>query len=439
MEHSNSSDFHKNAVFFIETEKVHPNPFQPRREFDQARLQDLAESIKMYGVLQPLVVTRKEVLKEDGGLTTEYELIAGERRLRASKLAGLREVPALIRAKEDDDKTKLELAIIENLQREDLNPIDRAVAFEQLASKFKFKHAEIAKKVGKSREYVSNSIRILALPEEVKQALSEKKISEGHARPLLMLSDRPEEQNVLFKEIVLRRMTVRDAEKISRKIAFDKVRKKERMFDPEMVEWEEGASKSLGARVTIEPKDIGGRIRIDYFNDEELKKIMTALNEGRKEEDKISEDELFSNIINSRGEIGGEYEKKEEVKSDGTLDQPNNNIPQTNESTFETNDENNEISNTENNNVNPSIDMQSIDEQNPIGTDQTEHISDPQEVAENIADKSSNDPLVDNPEIWQEQSPDENVNVENKSEVLDTPNYSGDDEDDDYSVSNFNI
>lgn len=315
-EHSTSSDFHNNAVFFIEVEKIHPNPFQPRREFDQARLQDLAESIKMYGVLQPLVVTRKETLKEDGGLTTEYELIAGERRLRASKLAGLREVPALIRSKQDDDKTKLELAIIENLQREDLNPIDRALAFEQLAQKFGFKHSDIAKKVGKSREYVSNSIRVLALPEEIKEALANKKISEGHARPLLMLCDRPEEQNVLFKEIILRKMTVRDAEKISRKIAYDKVRKKERMFDPEIVEMEEGASQKLGARVTIEPKDVGGRIRIDYLDDDELRKIMLALNEDRKPEDQITKEDLIGEVVNSRGEIGHEYEKPEEVSQD---------------------------------------------------------------------------------------------------------------------------
>lgn len=310
VEHSTSSDFHNNAVFFIEVEKIHPNPYQPRRDFDPLRLQDLADSIKMYGVLQPLVVTRKEVLKEDGGLTTEYELIAGERRLRASKLAGLREVPALIRSKDDDDKTKLELAIIENLQREDLNPVDRALAFQQLSEKFGFKHSEIAKKVGKSREYVSNSIRVLMLPEEIRKALSDGKISEGHARPLLMLSDRPEEQSVLFKEIILRKMSVRDAEKISRKIAYDKVRKKERMFDPEIVELEEGASKKLGARVTIEPKDVGGRIRIDYLDDDELRKIMAALNENKDEEDNITKEDLVNGIVNSRGEIGHEYEKE---------------------------------------------------------------------------------------------------------------------------------
>lgn len=275
------SAFQNNAVFFIEVDKVHPNPYQPRKEFDEARLNDLASSIRMYGVLQPLVVTRKEVIREDGGITAEYELIAGERRLRASRIAGLREVPALIRTHADDERTKLELAIIENLQREDLNPIDRARAFQQLADQFGFKHTEIAKKVGKSREYVTNSIRILALPEEIQSALADKKISEGHARTLLMLTDRAEEQNVLFREILIKKLTVRDAEKISRKIAFDKVRKKERMFDPDIVLMEEKASQKLGARVYIEPKDVGGRIRIDYMDEEELRQIMIALNEGR--------------------------------------------------------------------------------------------------------------------------------------------------------------
>jgi len=271
------SVFQNNAVFFVEVEKVRPNPFQPRKEFDEAKLRALADSIRMYGVLQPLVVTRKEFTKDDGGLGVEYELIAGERRLRASRLAGLREVPALIRSHEEDDRVKLELAIIENLQREDLNPIDRARSFQQLAEQFGLKHVEIAKKVGKSREYVSNTMRLLALPEEMLDALSHGKISEGHARPLLMLTDRPEEQNVLFREIMLRKLTVRDAEKIARKIAFEKVRKKERMFNPDIVELEQQVSDTLGTRVHIEQKQVGGRIQIDYFNEEDLKNILAIL------------------------------------------------------------------------------------------------------------------------------------------------------------------
>lgn len=272
------SPFHNNAVFFVEVEKIRPNPFQPRKEFDEAKLKDLADSVRMYGILQPLVVTRKEFTKDDGGIGVEYELIAGERRLRASRLAGLREVPVLIRAQEDDDRVKLELAIIENLQREDLNPVDRARSFAQLAEQFGLKHAEIAQKVGKSREYVSNTMRLLALPEDILDALGQGKISEGHTRPLLMLSDRKEEQNVLFREIMLKKMTVRDAEKIARKIAFEKVRKKERMFNPDIVELEQQVSDSLGTRVHIEPREVGGRIQIDYFNEDDLKHILAILN-----------------------------------------------------------------------------------------------------------------------------------------------------------------
>jgi len=271
------SSFYSNAIFFIEIDKIKPNPFQPRREFDQAKLQDLSESIRMYGILQPLVVTRKEVIKPDGGLATEYELIAGERRLRASKLAGLREVPSIIRAKEDDDRVKLELAIIENLQREDISPVDKARAFKQLAEKFNLKHNEIAKKVGKSREYISNSIRILNLPEEMLDAMAQGKITEGHSRPLLMLIDRPEEQNVLFRDIMLRKLTVRDAEKIARKIATDRVRKLELLPDPEISEIEHEVGTLLGTRVNIVRKQGGGKIQIDFFSPEDLKHIVELL------------------------------------------------------------------------------------------------------------------------------------------------------------------
>lgn len=275
------SAFYGNAVFFIEVDKIKPNPFQPRRDFDQEKLNELAGSIKMYGVLQPIVVTRKEYQKDDGGLAVEYELIAGERRFRASKIAGLREIPALIRAKEDDDRVKLELAIIENLQREDISPVDKARAFKQLSDKFGLKHLEIAQKVGKSREYVSNSIRLLMLPDEMLVALGEGKISEGHTRPLLMLIDRPEEQNTLFKEIMLRRLTVRDAEKISRNIATEKVRKLEKLADPEIVEWEQEVGSALGTRVHVEKKENGGRIHIDYFNEEDLRKIMAVISANK--------------------------------------------------------------------------------------------------------------------------------------------------------------
>jgi ParB family chromosome partitioning protein len=273
-----SSQFFSDSIFWVEIEKVFPNPFQPRKEFDEAKLRELADSIRQYGILQPMVVTRKEVMKEDGGLTTEYELISGERRLRASKIAGLTQVPVLIRDKEESDQLKLELAIIENLQREDLNVVDRARAFQQLVDQFNFKHIQIAQKVGKSREYVSNTLRILLLPEVMLTALSEGKITEGHTRPLLMLADRKEEQLVLFKEMLYRKMSVREAELNARKIAVDRVRKAEIMPDPEIIELEEKLAQTFGARVHIEKSQKGGKIMIDFFSNDDLRAILEAVN-----------------------------------------------------------------------------------------------------------------------------------------------------------------
>ena len=277
-----SPQFVNNAVFWVEVEKIKPNPFQPRREFDEARLQELSDSIRMYGILQPLVVTRKEIQKEDGGLSMEYELISGERRLRAAKLASVSQVPVLIRQGEENDREKLELAIIENLQREDLNAVDRARAFQRLVSEFGFKHAEIGKKVGKSREYVSNTLRILDLPEEMLAALSEGKINEGHTRPLLMLTSRPQEQLTLFKEIMYKKGTVREAESIARRIAYDRVRKHEYMFDPEMIEIEQALTEKLGTRVQIERREVGGKLVIDFFSNDDLRGILAMLKEKRE-------------------------------------------------------------------------------------------------------------------------------------------------------------
>jgi len=276
-----TNQMYQNAIFWIETEKIKPNPFQPRKEFDEYKLRDLADSIKQYGILQPLVVTRREIEKPEGGLAVEYELIAGERRLRASKIAGLSQVPVLIRigeeGKEEEDRMKLELAIIENLQREDLNPIDRAKAFERLASDFGFKHVQIAQKVGKSREYVSNTLRLLALPEEMQTALAERKITEGHTRPLLMLCDRKEEQMTLYKEIIFKKLNVRESERIARRIAVEKVRKPDRGFDPEILEFEAELTEKLGTRVQIEKREVGGKIVIDFFSNDDVRNFMKRL------------------------------------------------------------------------------------------------------------------------------------------------------------------
>lgn len=270
------SQFYNNAIFWVEVEKIKPNPFQPRREFDEEKLQGLAGSIRQYGVLQPLVVTRKEVEKS-GGIAVEYELIAGERRLRAARIAGLWEVPVIIRGSEEGERVKLELAIIENLQREDLNPIDRARAFARLISEFGFKHAQIGERVGKSREYVSNTVRLLTLPQDMQDAVSEGKITEGHTRPLLMLIDRPQEQKTLFQEIMLKRLTVRDTESIARRIAFDRVRKKEYLYAPEIMAMERELTEALGTRVAIEPRENGGKLSIDFYGEDDLRTLFAAL------------------------------------------------------------------------------------------------------------------------------------------------------------------
>lgn len=311
------SNLYSNSIFWIETDKIKPNPYQPRRDFDESRLKDLADSIRQYGVLQPLTVSRVEIEKEDGGLVTEYELIAGERRLRAAKIAEVSQVPVIIRVG-DTAMMKLELAIIENLQREDLNPVDRARAFSKLANEFKFTHSEIAQKMGRSREYVSNSMRILALPDEVLDALSEGKISEGHARPLLMLQEHKEEQIVLFKEVLYKKITVREAERLARRIAFNKIRKKEFVPDPEIIELEEEFQEKLGTRVHIEKKENGGQIKIDFFSNNDLRDILALLNQTKG--DKRPEDLLIKHINSENPEFKQEElidsQKEDFVASD---------------------------------------------------------------------------------------------------------------------------
>lgn len=265
------------SIYWVEVDRIKPNPFQPRKSFDDMQLASLAESIRQYGVLQPLTVTRKETERPGEGIYVEYELIAGERRLRASKIAGLALVPVVIRNPEQTDQMKLELAIIENLQREDLNPVDRAKAFKQLVDQFALKHGEIGKRVGKSREYVSNTLRILALSQDMLDALSAGEINEGHTRPLLMLADRPEEQRTLFQEIILKRLNVRDSEQIARRVATDRIRKDD--LTPEILRYERELSDSLGTRVRIERGQSGMKVMIECFSVEDLANIRKMLSE----------------------------------------------------------------------------------------------------------------------------------------------------------------
>lgn len=275
------SQYIGDSIFWVEVERIRPNPFQPRKTFDEASLLSLAESIRQYGVLQPLVVTRKEIERPGEGISVEYELIAGERRLRAAKIAGIAQVPVVIRGGQDDDRMKLEIAIIENLQREDLNAIDRALAFQRLAKEFGLKHVEIGKKVGKSREYISNTLRMLLMPQEMQDALRSGEISEGHTRPILMLLDRPDEQKALFKEITAKRLTTRESEQIARRIAVERSRKPD--LTPELLLLERELTERLGTRVRIEKKDQGGKVLIDFFSVDDLAHIRAMLSQRPNE------------------------------------------------------------------------------------------------------------------------------------------------------------
>ncbi|MDD2274214.1 MAG: ParB/RepB/Spo0J family partition protein [Candidatus Pacebacteria bacterium] len=199
----------KDFIFWIETEKIKPNPYQPRKEFNEEALHSLADSIKKYGMIQPIIVNKIEK-KNEKGIVCEYQIVAGERRWRASKILGLKQIPAII--KEQTNKEKLEIALIENVQRKNLNPIDKAEAFDRLKREFGLLDKEIAKLSGLSREVVTNSLRILSLPEEVKGVLKSGVISEGHARALLGAKEAKLIKELL-DEIISNGYSVRETER----------------------------------------------------------------------------------------------------------------------------------------------------------------------------------------------------------------------------------
>lgn len=261
-----------NTIFWIEISSIKPNPQQPRKDFNADQLKELAESIKQYGILQPLLVVRQEKEVPTGAIV-EYELISGERRWRAAKIAGLIQVPVIIR-KEPPEKVKLELALIENIQRENLNPIEEAKAFKQLAEEFNLKHHEIALKIGKSRVYVTNAIRLLNLPEEMMNALTENKINPFQGRALLMLTDKPEAQKTLFNDVINKKLNGTETEDIARRIAYERARKQEGLpFNEETRGIENRLANILGTRVYIDRKGNTGKISISFSSEDELKSL----------------------------------------------------------------------------------------------------------------------------------------------------------------------
>lgn len=267
------------AIFWIEIEKIEPNPFQPRREFDDEALRALAGSIREHGVLQPILVTKRET-ETPTGLEVKYELIAGERRWRASKLAGLSQIPATIRRGVPDDRVKLELAIIENVQREDLNAIDRAHAFKRLIDEFHLVQREIAGRVGKSREMVANSLRLLTLPQEIQQAVHGGQISEGHARAVLMAGDDTQKQFAVYHAVLNDRLSVREAENRARQVGgkiFTPRKRPSKIEDPEMRQWQSKLQEQLGTKVQLQRMGDRGKIVVEFYSEEELRGLLHKL------------------------------------------------------------------------------------------------------------------------------------------------------------------
>ncbi|MDZ7611532.1 MAG: ParB/RepB/Spo0J family partition protein [Candidatus Moranbacteria bacterium] len=261
-----NTETENNGILQIPVNNIKPNPFQPRTDFNSEKLQELSSSIQKHGILQPLVVTETE----DGA----YELVAGERRLEAAKSAGFEKVPAVV--KKLDNKGKMELALIENLQRHNLNPIEEAKAYEKLKSEFDYTQADIAGQVGKSRSVIANALRLLDLPREIRDALVQEKISEGHARTLAGIEN-PEKQKSVFQQIVAKSLTVRDTERLAGEVEVSSYKRRVNQADPDTKRKEEELEEVLGTKVKIKNKRKGGQFIIEYYSKEEFSDLFNKL------------------------------------------------------------------------------------------------------------------------------------------------------------------
>ncbi|MEK7503527.1 MAG: ParB/RepB/Spo0J family partition protein [Patescibacteria group bacterium] len=256
-----SSEIRQEPIFYIEIEKIKSNPYQPRKNFDQDSLSALADSVREFGILQPLLVSRIE--KETG---TEYQLIAGERRFLAAKMVGLNQVPVIV--KDPTDKEKLEVALIENVQRQDLNAIEKAEAYARLQQEFNFLQKDVAKLCGKSREAVANTVRLLELPEEIKIALREERISEGHARAMLAASD-AQKQRIIFVKTMRDGLNVREVENLVARLNIcQPVKKRVSAAQPLRKGWVKALEEKIRSAIGIKNIKLrmeGGRPKLTIF------------------------------------------------------------------------------------------------------------------------------------------------------------------------------
>ena len=263
------SEYDDKSILHLKTSEIEPNREQPRKNFNEEALGELADSIREFGIIQPLLVQKKD---------NYFEIIAGERRWRAAKLAGLKELPVII--KDYTEQEVIEISLIENIQRENLNPIEEAIAYKRLIDEFKLKQEEIAERVSKSRAFVANSMRLLKLTNQVQKMVILEEISSGHARALLAIED-PEEQINLAKEISEKNLSVRETEKIIKELLTPKaetppIKAKNKDFIYKDIE--RNIETIIGTKVNLNHKAKGkGKIEIEYYSEEELDRIFELL------------------------------------------------------------------------------------------------------------------------------------------------------------------
>lgn len=259
-----------NIVLFVPVDHIRKNPHQPRKEFDEERLDELADSIKEHGLIQPITV---RYIGEK-----RFELISGERRLRAAKLAGLKEIPAFIR--EADDEQSMAFALIENIQREELNPLEVALGYKRLLEEFDYTQAEVADRVGKNRTTVTNMLRLLNLPDFIQSALKSNQISMGHARALITIEDEDIQKKILDK-VIDNGLSVRQIEEAVRDVSQPSSSKKKKSssprkeeLDPFYKEISARLRRTFSTKVNINPKKEGGEIKIEYYSEDDLERIL---------------------------------------------------------------------------------------------------------------------------------------------------------------------
>lgn len=260
-----NEDIDQESILNIELSLIKPNENQPRQEFEKESLNELKTSIEQYGIIQPIIVRKKD---------NNYEIIAGERRWRAAKAAKLKEIPCII--KKIDDKQAMKIALIENIQRQNLNPIEEAYAFKGLMENYKLTQEELAEAVGKSRSYIANAVRLLNLDESIMDYIAKGKISSGHGRALLGVTNKKERAKIA-ESIVNNKTNVRETEKIVKDTTKKKSKVKEVKRDPFVEEIEENLMKALGTKVKLTAKKNGGKIEIEFYGDEDLERIIEII------------------------------------------------------------------------------------------------------------------------------------------------------------------